>query len=43
MLLGTVALKVGSKIEWDAENLKITNVADANQWLRSDYRNGWEL
>ncbi|HOX39312.1 MAG TPA: Gfo/Idh/MocA family oxidoreductase [Candidatus Brocadiia bacterium] len=42
VLLGNVALKVQRKIEWDAENMKITNVPEANQFLTKEYRKGWE-
>jgi hypothetical protein len=41
VLLGNVALRVGKKIQWDSKKLKVTNVADANQYLRKDYRTGW--
>ena len=42
-LLGNVALKVGSTIEWDAKALRVTNCAAANQYLKREYRKGWEL
>ena len=41
--LGGVALRVGRKIEWDAANMKITNIPEANQFLYRKYRKGWEL
>lgn len=31
------------KLLWDAKNMKITNFDDANQFVRSEYREGWEL
>ena len=43
MLLGTVAHRAGKKLEWDAENLKVTNCPEANGFLRREYRKGWEL
>jgi predicted dehydrogenase len=43
VLLGTVAYRHGSKIEWDSKNLKITNAPDANKWLHKEYRKGWTL
>jgi len=43
ILLGVVALRAGKKIEYDAESGKVTNVADANQFLQREYRKGWEL
>jgi hypothetical protein len=42
-LLGNVAKRVESRIVWDTEALKITNLPDANKYIRSEYRNGWTL
>jgi predicted dehydrogenase len=41
--LGNVALRAGSKIEYDIRNMKITNNKDANQYLQRVYRDGWTL
>jgi hypothetical protein len=41
MLLGVVALRAGKKIEYDGENMRVTNVASANDFLRRKYRQGW--
>ncbi len=41
--LGAVALRAGAKVEFDSDNMRITNVADANQYLRREYRKGWGL
>lgn len=43
VLLGNVAYRTGKKIEWDAAALKISNVPEANQYLRREYRQGWQL
>jgi len=43
VLLGNVAILAGQKIEWDARNLKVTNVKSANDLIRRQYRKGWEL
>jgi hypothetical protein len=43
ILLGGVALRAGRKIEWDAENMKVTNNEEANKFLYREYRPGWEL
>jgi predicted dehydrogenase len=43
VLLGNVALRVGKKIQWDSKNLKVTNVTEANQYLRTKYRRGWKV
>lgn len=41
MLLGVVALRAGKKINYDGANMRVTNVAMANDFLRRDYREGW--
>ncbi|MBM3840323.1 MAG: Gfo/Idh/MocA family oxidoreductase [Verrucomicrobia bacterium] len=43
VLLGNVALRAGVKIEWDAKKFKVTNVPEANHYLRMEYRKGWEV
>lgn len=43
ILLGGVALRAGKRVEYDSANMKITNVAEANQYLVREYRKGWEL
>ena len=43
VLLGVVALKVGGKIEWDAEAMRVRNNSDADQYLRRDYRKGFSI
>jgi hypothetical protein len=41
MLLGIVALNAGKKIEYDGANMRVTNVAAANDFLKREYRTGW--
>ena len=44
VLLGIAAFRVGEKLTWDAENLKITNNPAAERFLRREvYREGWTL
>ncbi len=43
MLLGVVALKAGTKIRWDGEAGRVTNVPEANEHLHRPYRGGWTL
>ena len=50
VLLGNVALRVQLREEltlyrlfWDSENLKFTNLDDANKFVRREYRAGWNL
>jgi len=42
-LLGNVARRVDARIEWDAENMKVTNLPEANKYVRTEYREGWSL
>jgi predicted dehydrogenase len=42
-LLGNVAMRVGQRITWDAENLRATNCPAAEQYIRRQYRKGWTL
>jgi len=42
--LGSVSLRLGGKrLLWDAANMKVTNLPDANKYLTREYRKGWEL
>ena len=45
MLLGIVALRTGQgrKIMYDGENMRVTNIPEANQYLTRDYRAGWAV
>jgi hypothetical protein len=43
VLLGNLSYRVGSKLEWDAANLKATNCPEADELIRREYREGWEL
>jgi predicted dehydrogenase len=43
VLLGVVALRAGAKIDWDPVNLKAKGNPDADQFIRREYRKGWEL
>jgi predicted dehydrogenase len=41
--LGNVAFRVGKKIEWDADKLRVVNAPEATKFIRREYRKGWEL
>ena len=41
--LAAVALRAGKKVEYDSENMKITNIERANKFLTREYRKGWEI
>ncbi|HYT61680.1 MAG TPA: Gfo/Idh/MocA family oxidoreductase [Haliangiales bacterium] len=43
VLLGDVALRAGKKILWNSEKLTVTNAPEANQYLRTEYRKGWQM
>jgi hypothetical protein len=50
VLLGCVALRsqlredlTKTKLEWDVEKLAFTNHAAANQFIRREYRSGWDI
>jgi predicted dehydrogenase len=42
-LLGNIAKRIDARIVWDAQNLRITNLPEANRYVRTEYRKGWEL
>jgi predicted dehydrogenase len=43
VLLGTVAYRTGKALQWDATALQALNAPEADQFLRRQYRKGWEL
>lgn len=43
VVLGTIAIRLGKKIEWDSKNLKSPNAPEAGALIRCEYRKGWEL
>jgi len=43
-LLAAVALRAGKRIEYDPVNVRVTNVPEADRYLRrEEYRKGWEI
>ena len=50
VLLGNIALKMekqlyekGLKLHYDGPNMKVTNLPEANKYIRDEYRGGWSL
>ena len=43
VLLGNLAVRTGKRIEWDAERMKVKNDREAQQFVKREYRKGWEL
>ena len=43
MLLGVVALRANTKLHYDGANMRVTNSAEANEYLTRTYRAGYSL
>jgi len=44
VLLGNIAVRYrDTKLTWDPVEMRITNHEEANQWIRRDYRDGWDI
>ena len=44
ILLGNLAMRVpGEKVDWDGPSMRSPNNAKANQYVKMDYRKGWDL
>jgi predicted dehydrogenase len=41
--LGALAIRLNTKLEWDAENMRISNNAEANRMLKPVIRKGWKM
>lgn len=43
LMLGTIALRVPKKLQWDAKKMTFSNSEKANELLYRSYRKGWEM
>ena len=43
MLLGTIAMRVEGKLEWNSAKMAFTNNREANELLRPKFRKGWKF
>jgi hypothetical protein len=44
VLLGCLSTRFPkTTLEWDAAAMKVTNVSEANAFVRKQYRSGWEV
>ena len=43
VLLGNLAVRLEDEIHWDAANLAVRNLPEAEPLIRGSYRKGWEL
>ena len=42
-LMANIALSIGQRLQWDAQNERFTNSEQANQLLHYEYRKPWNL
>ncbi len=42
VVMGNLSLHFPGKLEWDAKNMRVTNVAEANQFVTKEYPKGWD-
>lgn len=43
LALAAIAFRVPGKLDWDSRNLRFTNSAEANKYVKPVFRKGWEL
>lgn len=43
LLVGNLAVHLGQRVEWDAVNMKVTNIPEAEPLVHPVYRKGWEI
>jgi predicted dehydrogenase len=43
VLLGNLALRLGKKLQWDSEHLRVANAPEAGELIGGSYRPGWEV
>jgi predicted dehydrogenase len=43
VLLGNLALRLNKAIQWDPVNLRVTNLAEANDLIKGGHRHGWKV
>ncbi|MCU1258376.1 MAG: oxidoreductase domain protein [Bryobacterales bacterium] len=43
VLLGALSLRVKGKLEWDSAAMRVTNIEEANEFLRPTIRDGWQF
>jgi hypothetical protein len=41
--LGNLAIRMNDHLEWDNDNIKVTNLPEANEFVTRVYREGWKL
>jgi predicted dehydrogenase len=44
VVMGNLAIRFpGRRLDWDGQNMKVTNLPDANEFVHRQYRQGWTL
>ncbi len=43
LALTAITMRVGGKLDWDGKNMRFTNSAEANKYVKPQFREGWEL
>jgi predicted dehydrogenase len=44
VVMGNLAIRFpGQRLDWDGDNMKCTNLPQANEYVRRKYRDGWSL
>ena len=44
VVMGNLAIRrLGEKLQWDGENMEVTNDDRANKYVNEPYRKGWSL
>jgi hypothetical protein len=44
VLMGNLAIRhPGERLDWDGENMRVTNLPEANEYVKRQYRRGWTL
>jgi hypothetical protein len=43
LLLGNVALRTGKSLEWDHEAMRAIGTPEADQFIKPEFRTGWNL
>jgi hypothetical protein len=38
-----IAYRVPGKLDWDSKNMRFTNSAEANKYVKPVFRQGWEM
>ncbi len=43
LALAAIAFRVEGRLDWDSKNLRFTNSAEGNRYVKPEFRKGWEL